>query len=117
MMPPPDFRAELKMKFFVPFAKDPREADATYKSIVAFNTAQMGPLRNQRYYAIFYKHDGNELRARVGDPHPLTGEPVIAILRTERQNGPFLICTENRGVVRGEPILGAGNARAIHFEG
>lgn len=104
------------MRFFVPGLKDTVEAEDVYKSIVAFNTNQMGPLRKQRYYAIFYSHDGNEIRARVGDPHPLTGEVVIAILRTKREKGPFLICTTNRGVMRGEPILGSGIARAIHFE-
>ncbi|TIR27204.1 MAG: hypothetical protein E5X07_28445 [Mesorhizobium sp.] len=49
---------------------------------------------------------------------PLEGQIVIAIFRTARENGPFLICTPDRGVIRGHPILADGgpHTRAIHFE-
>jgi hypothetical protein len=76
----------------------------------------LGPLLDARYYAIYYEHNGIEHRARVGDPEPLTNETVVAIFRTERESGPFLICTPNRGVTRGDPVLANGNARAIQFE-
>jgi hypothetical protein len=58
------------------------------------------------------------LVAKVGEPEPLTGETVVAILRTDSDSGPFLICTKNRGVARGDPVFADGGAhtRAIHFE-
>jgi hypothetical protein len=63
-----------------------------------------------------YRHNGKELRARVGDPDSL--ERVVAIFRSSLERGPFFVCTPNRGVVRGDPILADGgpNTRAIHFE-
>jgi len=104
------------MKFFLPAADDEKQAEQNYEFIRKFVSEQMGLLRSKRYYAIYYKHNGKEMRARVGEAPPLTGELVIAIFRTERESGPFLICTPNRGVLRGEPILANGNARAIEFE-
>lgn len=104
------------MKFFVPAADNEELAETTYQGVRRFMLENMGPLLPTRYYAIFYEHNGVERRARVGDPEPLTGEVVVAIFRTERANGPFLICTPNRGVFRGDPVLASGDARAIHFE-
>ncbi|MCK1450093.1 hypothetical protein IVB36_04015 [Bradyrhizobium sp. 35] len=105
------------MKFFLPFAADEKQAEETYEAIKKF-VAPQGDVSDTRYYAIYYRHNGQELRARVGDPDPLTGEPVIAILRSSRDRGPFYVCTPNRGVVRGDPILADGgpHTRAIHFE-
>jgi hypothetical protein len=105
------------MKFFLPFAQDADQAEQTYEAIKKF-IAPNGDVSETRYYAIYYRHNGKELRARVGDPDPLTGESVVAIFRSSRERGPFFVCTPNRGVVRGDPILADGgpNTRAIHFE-
>lgn len=104
------------MRFFIPEVQDRDEADKVYEAIKRFVQEQAGSLRDARYYAIYYRHNGKDMKARIGEPEPLTGETVIAIFRTDRDEGPFLICTENRGVVRGEPILANGNARTIPFE-
>lgn len=104
------------MKFFMPAAADGEQAETAYQAIRKFMTDNFGPLLETRYYAIYYTHNGGELRSRVGDPEPLTGEVVCAIFRTERDNGPFLVCTPNRGVIRGHPVLASGDARAIRFE-
>jgi hypothetical protein len=104
------------MKFFVPAAKDSWEAEAIYQAARKVMESQMGPLLSTRYYAIYYRHNGAELRTRVGDPDPLIGEKVIAIFRTKRNDGPFLICTVKRGVVQGALIQATRDARAIHFE-
>jgi len=77
--------------------------------------ASPGELADARYYAIFYEHNGNEVCARVGDPDPLTGEPVVAILRSSRESGPFYICAPSRGVACGSPILVSSDAPAIQF--
>lgn len=39
--------------------------------------------------------------AQVGEPERMTGEPVIAILDSD----PYFICTPNRGVLDGVPIV------------
>lgn len=106
------------MRFFLPAATDDDQAETAYEAIRKFVVSQAGPVREQRYFAIYYTHNGRDLVAKVGEPEPLTGEMVIAIFRTERESGPFLICTPNRGVIRGEPILadGSHSTRAIHFE-
>jgi hypothetical protein len=104
------------MKFFLPAAADEKQAAEGYAAIRKFVEGQIGPLSPTCYYAIYYRHNGKDLRVRVGEPDPLTGELVIAILRAKRPSGPFLICTPNRGVQRGEPILASSDARAVEFE-
>ena len=74
-----------------------------YRSVSEHMPKHMGPVRDQRCYAIYYRHNGKELKAVVGEPDPLEGEIVVAIFRTVRDSGPFLVCTPNRGVVRGHP--------------
>ena len=71
-----------------------------------------------RYYEIRYRHNGRDVVARVGENDPLEHAPVIAIFRAAHRSGPFLICTPNRGVVRGDPIMADGSDRtyAIKFE-
>jgi hypothetical protein len=96
-------------------AKDDDEAEEVCAAIRKF-IAPPGELTNARYYAIFYEQNGKEMRARVGDPDPLTGEPVVAILKSSRENGPFYICTPSHGVACGSPILVSSDARAFQFE-
>jgi hypothetical protein len=65
---------------------------------------------DRRIYRLRYVHNGQELTAEVGKPEPLTGEPIIVILDSD----PYLICTPNRGVARGTPILaGRGAVREV----
>lgn len=106
------------MKFFMPAASDAKQAEEAYQATAKFMAANMGEISPQRYYAIYYRHNGKELKAVVGEMDPLEGQIVIAIFRTARENGPFLICTPDRGVIRGHPILADGgpHTRAIHFE-
>jgi len=106
------------VRFFVPGANDQLEAEDTYQAVAKFTAENSGPIRDQRYYAIYYRHEGRELVAKVGEPEALTGETVIAILRTDRENGPFLICTPNRGAGRGSPVFANGgpHTRAHPFE-
>ena len=73
------------------------------------------------------------MQAEVGQPHPYghpmtfeyvpdyddpkAGEWVVTILET--RCGPYLVCTHNRGIVRGEPILvGINEPRSVvYFDG
>jgi hypothetical protein len=104
------------MKFFLPHAKDFVQAEETYQAIKKNVEGDTFPTERKRYYEIFYRHNGQDMHARVGENDPLEREPVIAIFRAKHSGGPFMVCTPNRGVVRGEPILASGDARAIEFE-
>ena len=70
----------------------------------------------KRYYEIFYRDKGTDLHARVGDNDPLERELVVAIFRAKHTTGPFMVCTPNRGVVRGGPIFASGDATAVEFD-
>jgi hypothetical protein len=67
-------------------------------------------------HQIDYRHNGQDLRARVGEIDPLEGQTVIAIFKANHATGPYLVCTRDRGVAQGEPILASGDAQAIEFE-
>jgi hypothetical protein len=102
------------MRVFVPLAKDQKEAERVYQSIKKTVEAKMGRLISTRYYAVYYRHRGKDVRVRVGDSDPLTGELVLAILRTERLSGDFYICT-SQSATRG-PVIVSGAQRTIEFE-
>ncbi|KQU95206.1 hypothetical protein [Devosia sp. Root105] len=104
------------MKFFLPAAESPEQAEDIYGKVKSFVVEQSGPVRDVRYYAIYYRHNSRDLVATVGEPEPLTGETVVAIFKTQNDSGPFLVCTLNRGVARGAPILASNDARAIEFK-
>ena len=88
-------------RFFVPGAINDEQAEKKYDSIKAFVDA---PIDDRRIYSLTYLHDGNRYHAEVGLPHLLNGEPVEAILK-KREYGLYYVCTLNRGVARGGPIL------------
>ena len=93
------------MQFFVPDPADPAKAERLYASIKAFAVSQNDSVQERRIYGLTYRHNSKQYNVKVGDIHPLNGEQVIAIFRQERLSGCYLICTANRGVVRGGPIL------------
>lgn len=101
------------MKFFVPNAASPEQAEEVWQSVHAFAVETMErPVSDRRIYEIHYRHNGDDLVATVGEPEPLTKEPVIVIL----ESNPFLICTPLRGVVRELPILAGLPYRVVDFE-
>ncbi|MBZ5736926.1 hypothetical protein [Nocardioides mangrovi] len=90
------------MKFFVPTASDDDEAEHVWAATRVFARDQLGwEVTDRRIFQINYHHEGKPYVAEVGEPDPRTGETVLAIL----ESNAFLVCTRNRGVVRGEPIL------------
>ncbi|HET9689082.1 MAG TPA: hypothetical protein VFP79_18090, partial [Pseudolabrys sp.] len=63
------------MKFFLPVAEDAKIAEGSYQAIKKFNEKQIGwPTSDARYYEIRYRHNDQDLYARVGEPDPLSGE-------------------------------------------
>jgi len=90
------------MKFFIPHAKDSKQAEEVLESIVKFAEKTTGwQVSKRRIFYISYTHNGKNLFAEVGKPDPETREEVIAIL----ESNAYLVCTLNRGVKQDMPLL------------
>ncbi|MTJ93888.1 MAG: hypothetical protein F8N36_13670 [Desulfovibrio sp.] len=91
--------------FFLPAASDPEQAENAYSAIRQFVASQIsGPLEDRRIFRLDYVHSGKHRIAQVGERESHEGAPVIAIFK--QQNYPlYFVCTPDRGVVRGGPIL------------
>jgi hypothetical protein len=95
------------MKFFIPNAKDDEQRDSIYSAIIKFAEEQTGwKVKSRKIYRIFYKHNGQRYENKVGEPEKINGvtmgETVFAILES---SVTFFVCTPNRCVLRGFPIL------------
>ena len=89
------------MEFF-PAAQDEKQAEEVYTSIKKFARQTLGwDATERRNFCLTYQHEGKHYYVEVGKPDPRVGEIVVAIL----ESNTYLICTYNRGVARGEPIL------------
>lgn len=89
------------MKFFIPYASDEAEAESVWNSCREWAIQNCGEVKRDKIFRVDYLHEGERLFAEVGQPEPRTGEMVIAIL----DSFTYLVCTPNRGVIRGGPIL------------
>jgi hypothetical protein len=99
------------MQFFVPTTTTPEDAARLYEAIKAFakDTLQW-PISDRKIFRIEYVHGGKTEQAEVGKRSDVNQEEVLAIL----ESNAFLVCTPNRGVLRGDPILvGTGEVRVI----
>jgi hypothetical protein len=105
------------MKFFLPPANDAETAERSYQAIKKYNEKQTGwQISDVRYYEINYRYNDQAMWARVGELDPLEGQMVIAIFKAKYSHGPYLVCTHDRGVAQGEPILASSDAQAVEFE-
>lgn len=98
-------------EFFVPIAEEMDETDEElFEAITMFMEDQsFGPFSEDRIAGIVYmdpesRFDFDEVEANVGDMLKTTGERVEAILYDEGRD-QYLICTPNRGVAEGQPIV------------
>jgi hypothetical protein len=90
------------MKFFIPAAKNEEQTENVYAAIKEFAKENLKwNIQNDRIYSLQYRHNGREYIATVGDTETFTHDTVLAILKSNT----YLICTVNRGGLRGEPIL------------
>ena len=90
------------MKSFLPYAQSPEIVEQTYEAIQRFAKENLGrEISDRRIFRIEYSHNGKDHKAGVGTPTDITGEEVIVTL----ESNAFLLCTPNRGVLRGESIL------------
>ncbi len=90
------------MKFFIPNAKDDKQAEEVYNGIIKFAEENLKwGVNTDRIYSIRYSHEGKDFLAKVGEVENRTKDLVLAILKSTT----YLICTINRGGLRGMPIL------------
>lgn len=90
------------MTFYVPGAPNTAESESIYTGICRYN-GQTPSSPSDRVEGVRWRHDDHEHMAKVGrklDGYK-DGELVIAILES---NGDYLVCTQNNGVLTGEPF-------------
>jgi hypothetical protein len=89
------------VEFFVPDASTPEQAEDVWNATRKFAGEKMArEIGTRRIFRLRYIHNGKAMTAEVGQPEPLTGEPVLIIL----DSNPYLVCTPSRGVLRGTPV-------------
>jgi len=93
---------ELK-DFFIPKAETKDQSERVYNAVKDYLNSIGRPTTDERIYSVNYTDNGETFTDSVGKAANMTNETVIAIFRST----PDLcyICTENAGVVRGEPIM------------
>lgn len=102
-------------KFFIP-GNTPERSEQVYAYVIRYVEAMLDcDIDPVRICSVVYIHEGQPVRAAVGEIEPRTGQLVIAILRSDA----YLICTPYYGVQRGEPIrVGLSEANEVqYFEG
>lgn len=92
-------------RFFVPGAKDADEEEQVRTAVVQFAKRQGFDVTDRRIFRLSYRHNGQHYVAEVGKPDSLTGAPVVVMILEMRDRSRYLVCTPNRGVLRGLPIL------------
>lgn len=99
-------------EFFMPGADDENKAIDAWLATKTFAEQSLGWVVSERLiFRLAYTHDGDDFVATVGEVDDRTGDLVVAIL----ESNTYLVCTPNRGVLRGEPIL-VGREEAFEVE-
>jgi len=79
------------VKFFIPHAKDKKEAEKVFQGIKKFTKKSVGwDATDRRIFSLTYLHDRKKYHSEVGKPDDRVNEEVVAILES---------------VIRGEPVL------------
>jgi hypothetical protein len=100
------------MKFFIPHAEGPEQENMVYSRIRSNARENTGwEIHNDKIYLLEYTHEGKNYIAEVGKIDKQAGEEVVAIL----SSSTYLICTRNRGVIRGGAIK-VGRSEATRVE-
>ena len=91
-----------KKKFFIPKTKDDTQAQEVWASVKKFAEETLDwEVSDRRIFSMTYQKHGKDHYVEVGKPDPRNAELVIAIF----ESITYLVCTPNRGVLRGMPIL------------
>lgn len=97
------------MKFYIP---DIEEPEGLYLGVKKFMESQGFNVGAEKYRSISYTHNGKNCKDIVGSNNNSVNEKVLLILKS---TALFLVCTINRGVLRGGPIL-VGSHEVLGFE-
>jgi hypothetical protein len=101
------------MKFFIPQVDDKNEAEKFYNDMKTFAKDNLQwEITERRIFKIKYEHGSKRHNAEVGDYDTMTGEIVLAIFESQS----YLICTPNRGGLKGTPILAGSPFSVTDFE-
>ncbi|WP_400263283.1 hypothetical protein ACFX5U_09595 [Sphingobacterium sp. SG20118] len=93
----------MENEFFLPFHTGTVEdSEKVYASIKKFVSDQVGDIWSSRIFSISFTHEGKFNTCTVGEKTNVVDDTVICILRNETL---FFVCTPQRGVIRGMPIL------------
>lgn len=91
------------MQFFIPAAESDAHAERVWIDIRQYMIGQFGnDITESRFYSIEYVENGSTMTECIGEPSSVNGEVVIVIYRTA---DAYLVCTANRGVAHGKPIV------------
>ncbi len=102
------------MKFFVPAADSPEQAESVWQATRDFMLQQGYAPTERRIYSMRYTHDGKDCFDVVGGMDRYGQEMILVMLETP---SVYLCCTGNRGVIRGGPILtGKHHTSVTDFE-
>jgi hypothetical protein len=88
------------MRYFIPTADSSEQRDRLRTTIAQRLGGNFG---DERIYRLRYVSSGETYDVRVGEPHPVTRDPVLLIL-FENDRGVYFICTP-RSLSSGVPIL------------
>jgi len=93
------------MRFFFPIGRDAAGELETYNHLKQFLSAALAtPFTERQICSLHYQHAGQAYDVDVGQPHPVTGEIIIALL--EGTLPPrYYVCTHTRGVFEGQPVF------------
>lgn len=90
------------MEFFIPAADSPDQAEEVWEATRKFAKENLGwEIASRRIFQVTGTHEGKSILCEVGKVEPYGGETVVAIF----ESNAYLVCTANRGVMRGEPAL------------
>lgn len=93
------------MKFFVPHASDDEQASKVWDSVRAFLLKNGMPTEERKVWKLSSRHNGKAYSEEVGKKAADLRETVLIILRAAKGRPLYYVCTENRGVARGDPYL------------
>lgn len=99
--------------FFVPGTEGLDAAEEAWQATKWFVEEQIGlEVSDRRIFHVAYRHNEQDFEAQVGEVEPRTGEVCVVIL----ESASFLVCTESRGLGRGDPILIGVPERVVDFD-
>lgn len=103
------------MKFFLPLARNPTEAERCWRGIRRLLAARGLPTEERRIHSLYFRVLGKPRVLQVDADDGDTGEWVLAIYRAA--NAPFYwVVTPAHGIAEGAPMpIAAEGTRAVDF--